>query len=640
MVNSSFLYREKKILGILALFLFFALWSCDKKQSIENKNDGKKSEIPLFEKKEENIASKSILDQKIQEFNSLLQAPYRIVFYYNFLDTPHNQSLDHKLECHLNDFLGKEKKFFSIAFFSEKQGTEAILYSKNLQEDLGQAFWEKARDYEIALCSSISMSDKKIQMRSLHFNTARISPVISLDFSSSQEAIRLLCENFFSLLGLEGYILDTQGKKVTIAFRNFLENKNIQEGSHFWVFNQNRLWADSLVRLEKIVEGSVLIGYGEFLGSRLPQSGLKVKQIYFPGGSQRFQLVNLKGESQSGFSIFAHYEGYSNRLENYLCTTDSTGEFILSDSKKKPVYLLIAKNIEGVYFDFVKKIVVLQPGDSLEKIQVQDWQPLKENAQKILSEETKTEKNESLRILVNVRLEQVKEYIAAKELDKALLALKLARQHCEEMQGEGKIALKKILEDVEKIYEDALFKTKVKEDYISACKLIEEGDECIIKLDYEKAQSNLNQAEKVWPKNFYEIEYKELQEKKRRMEILKTESSLPIGKARAYIVKNLFSVKPEELNSTILKITQEHIKILFEKGEMDKNTRYNDYELWLKLRIFLNELSQKSAHIAQKYLGSYQKASTEKDKTMFYEKHKEAYDASQTIDLWLQNFKK
>jgi len=113
----------------------------------------------------------------------------------------------------------------------------------------------------------------------------------------------------------------------------------------------------------------------------------------------------------------------------------------------------------------------------------------------------------------------------------------------------------------------------------------------------------------------------------------------PSGKARLYIVKQLFSLKPEDADESTLKTAEEHIKNLFEKGEMDQNKKYNDYELCLKLRIFLNDLSQKLAQLSQKYLAAYQKASTEKEKSSFFEKHKASYDASQTIDTWLKDFK-
>ncbi len=589
-------------------------------------------------------------------------SPYRIRLYYAIFDSPEKQLIEYTLQSQWQNLLplGQEK-LLDLDFCYDLQLAYDLQNISDLQS-LPSDFFEKHEQYEIIASLIISEGEQYAQLRYLDLRTGRWSPTIVMQSVNISEIISKSADSFLALLGCEGYIFQSISNNVserlwTIVFRGSSEDlqttKAIKSGDCFWVFQQNRRLIDSIITLKEVsfIE-NFCIATAEYTGNQLIQPGLKVSQIYFTGGMQKFRLVNQEQKSQSGFSIFVSYQEFSTDNKDYLGTTNTTGEFIINDERCRPIFLSIAKTVEGITFAFFRKIIVVQRNakfndaicnvnnmedmEEFETIVVADAEIAEREAQEITPQNIKLKKIQESKRIITIRLEQAKEYLQKKELPSALIAIKSAQQFIRDLGDEESISLNRALKDVEELYEKSIQQKKAVEDFTTACKLLDEVDLAVANLNYDEAQSKLDKIKELWPKEYYEKEFDEVTSRDTRLQALKQQSNTPLGQARQYIVKTALTSTVDQIDHLSLQKLYPHLKILFTQGCMDKSQRYHDLELWLKTRLFLNEISQQLAQKSQEYLNSYKKATSVQQRSDMLDKHQKSYQCSKVIDEWLQ----
>jgi tetratricopeptide (TPR) repeat protein len=362
-------------------------------------------------------------------------------------------------------------------------------------------------------------------------------------------------------------------------------------------------------------------------------------QVFFSGGAQKFRLVDLNGKPQSGFSIFASYDTFSTDQECYQATTDLSAEFSLQDSQKKPLFVSIAQNVEGVNFAFARKIVVVEEGKEVVDIPVTGLAEAQKEAQKILPQRLEQKRLSEIQRTIRMRLEQAREHMKKYELNEATLAIRLAKESLKELGAAPNVdELRQALQNIEQVYQEALVKKQAQDSYLAAMKLLDEVDGDVGRLQYPKALAKLTRAQEMWPRNFYGEEYKEVSERQQRIQVLQQQEISSLGKARR-VVRDALTWKVEDVSLARLKELGPHVKILFQQGEMDTDRKYHDKEVWLRLRVFLDRLSHDFAARAQEYLRQYDQASSALDRRKIYEDHEKCYQCSRLIDDWLQSMK-
>ena len=528
------------------------------------------------------------LSEKLKQISwqKRLNKSYSIILYYAFLDTPDYKLLDHYLKNKLKDIWPQtENSVFKFSFRFDINNTEKILRAADIVKDLGYSFFRNSQGYEIALGIGVSYADKKIYMRSINLNNGRLSPKIAFEFNHPRKSIEVIVNNFYKILGLEGYIVNVKDKKVTVVFRwpkeKLSKLDNIFEiGSYFWIFNKNKKWKDSVFKIERIKTlDNYITAVGEYEGTQVPKLGLKLSYIYFPGGKQTFCLVNDQNEPLQSFSIFSNHHGFSTLPQYYSCTTDFDGKFEITDNRKKPIFLVVAKNVEGVNFAFVKKILVITPGERNKLIKIKDIESFYSKMSSIPADKKSKEKILNIKRTARIRIEQAKEHLFNQELEKGLLAIKLARKHLQQLDKRDIKKYTAMLNDIEVLYKERITKRKARKQYKEVLKSIQKIDKLVEKLEYEKALLKLKRVEELWPKKYYEQDYKEAIKRSKRLNLLQKELSLPIGKARKYLVTRIFNLQEKNVDKQVLKEIYPYIKEIFINGSFNKDIIYNDLGL-------------------------------------------------------------
>lgn len=581
-----------------------------------------------------------------QQFNSEDNKPYSLCVYYALFDTPEHFILE-KWICQIwQEYLPMESdRTLHIEFVADGERAESLLQARKLS-DLNREWL--AQQPELVVAFIASLADGKAQLRVYDARTQRFSPLVNILFDTPQQMAKYVAEQMLFLLGLEATILNPEQTKNIwqVRFRgsaiDLQKLQILQTGTCFWVFHQRRRLADSILFLKNTyTDGANLEGLLEYKGSQVVAPGMQAIQIYFTGGEQKFRLVNQNDKPQAGFSIFASYEDFNMESSSYRGTTDSTGEFTISDPEKKPIFLVIGKNVENINFAFFRKLLVIQSDiPDIQTIVISDAEVAAQEAQEITPQKILQRKQQEIQRTIAMRLEQAKEYIQKQELPSALKAIQLAQQNLEGLPDDQRAPLGKTLKEVEEIYHTTLIQRQAKENYLAACKLLEEADALIDKFEYTEAQTRIQRAQELWPMQFYEQEFIDhVQTRNTRLQELIKEVDLPIGQARVYIIQNGLTLTWEKADPETLNKLYTQLKILYTQGMMNPSKQYNDVELWHKMRIMLNDLSQQLMKKSQEYLALYQKATSVQQRSDLLEKHQKFHQCSRTIDDWLQEMK-
>ena len=573
------------------------------------------------------------------EWKQRFHRPYRLVIHYCFLDTPNYRMFSHYFQTKITDLLpiGQEQ-LLQCDFRLSIAETQKLLAVEKLTSD----FCRSHQGYEQALAITISLAEKQIKIRRVGLTTGRLSAILDTDFGYPLESIEVIAKELPRLLELEGYVVEVAAKdNITVVFRGNYHAldalKQIKPGAHFWLYRQDKRIRNCLIGIKKTYRlGDYLAATGEYLGIGQPRVGQKISQVYCPGGVQKFRVVDAQGHPQSGFSVFISYDNFTTHAQNYQCTTDTSGVFTLEDTRHKPLYLVIARNISEVNFAFIRQILVLQPNSSVEDIRIAEWETTADQSWKVIQDHNRSKKIREIQRQVQMRILEAKEYIQKKELGKAIMAIKLAQQQLQKLERKYQGNLMAAIEKMQKVYDYALEQKQAKENYIAACKLLEETDKDVKSIKYRQAQAKLQRADELWPHKFYAKTYREVSDRKQQLDRLIEELDKPVGKARQFLSTEFFQLSADQIDHRTLDQIYPHLKALFGNGQLKQDVKYNDRELWLRLRIFLNELSEKLASEAQIYLKKFDQARSEKERTTWFQKHQSNYQASRTIDKWLQ----
>jgi len=576
----------------------------------------------------------------------ILQSSYSIYFTYILWDTPEYQSLGHTLQWKLKEALPiGEHRLFHLQCIADANVADAMQKANSIK-DLAPNLPTELQKHDVLVSLTASLVEKQANLRSLNLKSGRFSPKVRIDFSSPQDMIIQIAKIIPSIIGMEAYIFATDPTKNTIqvVFRGPKEDLQTSNffcpGTAFWVMHENRRVADTWVILGQEMSLDVFYGcQAETLGNQRAQIGQKLVQIYFTGGDQKFRLVNQQNRPQPGFSIFSSYQEFSTEKQDYITTTEASGEFTLSDRECRPLFLVIAKNVEGINFAFFRKMIVVQDQADVQNIVITDAEVAQEEAREITAQRIQQRKTQEVQRQIYARIEQAREHIQKKELPNALIAIKLAQQNLRDLPEEASAQLSRGLKEVEEIYEKAIAQKKANEDYVAGCRLLDEMDQAILNLDYATAKEKLQQIQAIWPQDFYGKEYAEVVERANRLVVLEKESNTPLGMARRYVMEQVFKLRAENIEYVALQKLYPHLKVLYSQGNMDKTLRYNDLELWLKIRLQLNDLSQQLAQKGQQYLTLYNKAVSVQERTDLFEKHQKCYQCSRTLDEWLKEMR-
>ena len=625
---------------VVALLLLTLITACDQQQSKpvqpDNNSDGNPIPVPTKAKPKATDLAARLASA---EWKQRLHRPYRLLINYCFLDTPDYRMLSHYFQSKIADLLpiGTEQ-LLQCDFRLSMIDTQQLLTAAKLGSD----FYQRRQGYEQALAIAISLAEKQIKIRRIGLITGRMSAVNNTDFVYPLESIEVIARELPRLLELEGHVVKVAAQDdITVVFRGDYHRvdalKQIKPGSHFWIYRQDKRIRNCLVEIKKTYRlAGYLAATGEYLGIGRPRVGQKLLQVYCPGGKQSFRVVDAQGRPQAGFSVFTSYENFTTHAQNYRCTTDTSGLFTLHDTQRKPLYLVIARNIGEVNFAFIRQILVLQPNSAVGDIRIAEWETTANQSWQIIQDHNRGKKIREIQRQVRMRIFEAKEYIEKKELEKAIMAIKLAQQQLQKLERKHQGNLLAAIEKMQKVYNYALEQKKAKENYVAACKLLEQADRDVKALEYRQAQAKLQRADNLWPHKYYTKSYSELSERKQQLDRLIEESDKPVGKARRFFSTKFFKLSADQIDRRLLDRIYPHLQALARHGQLKQNIKYNDRELWLRLRIRFNEISEKLASQAQIYLKKFDQARSESERTTWFQKHQSHYQSSRTIDKWLR----
>lgn len=573
--------------------------------------------------------------------------PYTIRIYYKLWDTPEHVRLEKWFQQEWQEYLPVGAGHsFQLEFVTDGEQAEKLLTIHKISEL--NAEW-LAQQPELVIALTASIADGRAALRTWDTRTQRLSPKVEIQFTTPQLMAQQAVKEMLLLFGFEAQLVrpaDTKNERNwVVQFRgsasDLAQLQVAKPGTCFWIFSQRRRLADSLLILQSThANGTNLDGIMEYKGNQRLLPGMQAIQIYFTGGEQRFRLINQNQKPQAGFSIFASYQDFAMESNHYRGTTDNTGEFTINDPEQKPIFLVIAKNVEDINFAFFRKLLVIQNDmTDVQSIVISDAEVAAQEAQEITPQKILQRKQQELQRTISMRLEQAREHIQKQELPSALKAIQLAEQSLVGLPDDQRMSLSRTLKEVEEVYQTALMHRQAKENYTAACQLLEEADTLVTKLDYVEAQARIQRAQELWPMQFYEQEFAEVQTRSTRLQELIKEAEAPLGQARSYILETGLTLKPEQADTAALNQLYPQLKILYSQGVMDKEKQYNDVELWLKIKLFLNDLSQQQMKASQEYLSLYQKATSVQQRSDLLQKHQQFHQWSRTIDTWLQEMK-
>ena len=244
-----------------------------------------------------------------------------------------------------------------------------------------------------------------------------------------------------------------------------------------------------------------------------------------------------------------------------------------------------------------------------------------------------------IQLNIRMRMEQAKEHVGKQEFNEAILAIRLAQQQIQELETIQDVSeLKRTLLTVEQNYRELLARKEAQASYMAAMRLVEEADNDVARLDYAAGQAKLTSVRETWPAKFYGRELEEVTARQQRIATLLQEQGKALGEARNVVSKALAWNLPD-ISFTKLNELSPHLRTLRTQGEMTATVKYNDQELWLRMRVLLDRLSHDLATKAQECLQQYDQSNSPVERRKIYEEHEKYYQCSRLIDDWLQNLK-
>lgn len=557
---------------------------------------------------------------------------YSLLCYYTFWDTLENAALD---------------RYFREKFTDTWSGTSALLkpdlranpqYAENLlgafrPQQLSPALLRDAQGHEWAMAVVVSVAQKLVQIRLLHVETLRLTPLISHNFRYPIEVSDEVSRSVFDIGPLEANIVEVDGKKVKAALRvpAGMDAAEFGVRQYFWVFQGNSRVLDSLVCLDTI--GKVedyWIGEGTYLGIGDPRVKFKLIRAFLPGGIQTFRLVNPWGQPQSGLTVSYSYSSFNKEHLQFLKTTDPSGEFSLEDTGKKPLYLVVTKNLEGVDHPFVRKLIIVEPEQGTTDIPVGTLDSLP----------METVDAEEIKKLVRNFLIRAQEHIQKQELEAAVELINTARQQIQKIEHlPDQEQLREKLDNLDKNYQQLWEQKQAREKYDSVLKFLEEMDEAVKQMNYERARKMLDKVHQLWPEKQYTQVYDEVKKREQRLDALVREMGTPLGGARIFLAKELPLVKADQLSSARLDQIEGHLKILFTEGEGKEDRIYHDLNLRVDARTALDKLAGAIYREIERYRQQYD-IEVSGDKRREIAKIQENYTRyRRRIDEWLATYR-
>lgn len=562
--------------------------------------------------------------------------PYQGMIICQFLDSPDAQVAAKYFQVLLQKKLAKCPSLnFSVTVTKEIIPLEIFEQSSPTLSK----FSKLLNQYEWLGLFSCSLADKSSQFRFI--SKQQISQTEVQNFEGSSPDVSQVANFITTRLPWEGRIVFQKDQEVKVAMRvnsSDLIPRVGQTAPYYFLSTGRRSFCIRIREFRQV--DSFWLGNGEYLSDRykVPENTL-FQQIHFPQISQTYQIIDSNQKPLAGFSIFANYGGFSMDRKDYITTTDLSGNFVVSNIEKKPIFLVIAKNFEGINFSFSQRILLIDKKSPKITFTVKGIKKAEEMAKKLLPERLKKQKEEEVNRKIQVYLDEAQDKIYNQNFQGAIITIRLAQEKLREIKGSVNYqTLQKKLQRIEKNYQEALLRKENREKYLIAMKLLEDADRRVAKLDYSGAQKKFLEAKVNWPKDLYKKEFVEVTQREKRLIHIVRELGEPIGQARVYIQRNVFKWRVEDISLEKLRELSQHLRVLFTQGEMDKEKFYNDVNLWLELRVFLDKRSQEMANKAQEYLNQYNRTKDLRQREKVYEEHEKYYEGKRIIDGWLETF--
>lgn len=541
---------------------------------------------------------------------SWITSPYSVKVYFLACDTPSYRIYEEIWqERFITTFKSQMKGSFLIDFVNDIEKNQQLLYTKNVT-NLGKKFLQQLDSYDFVLALTYAVEEQQVQLRSLQVKTRQLSPYIAIDFKD--ENYNAVFEQWINLIGLEGKIASIDDDNLTmIHFRGNISSY-IHPGDYFEIYSNNRRLAGTLIRLDEIIKkDDILQAKGTSLGLYCPSENSIIRKAYFINGSQTFQIVDESQNSQMGYSIFVSKEKFTTDISAFLKTTDIDGTFTVTIKDKTPLYIVIAKNIDGVLIPFSRHMCnIKNEQNNIEQIEILPW-----NVQEqVLEDKKQIQKLQNQIVYIK---EQTQQYIEKEESEKALICIELMEKRLKLLNQDSMIKTKNIIANLKDSYKRGIQEKRQNEQYIRASAQIDKADEAVNNMEYKNAYSYLQSALKNWPENIEKEQRKGLLQRIKSVERLQKEELEPIGKVRQYLMKVLpkkspFTIDMNYLNNTL----RPALETLSKHAVFDEI--YNDEELCNQCKITLNKFSTYFANKEKEYKEKYRQANMAKEREEFY----------------------
>ena len=620
-----------KTLSLVILLLFLVLSSCDQGTYTEKADPAVSAEQGVLQTQAPAPQELGLWEKiNARGLISKLNQSYSLVICYAFYDTPDRKRLSYYFTENLREICRvRYPAMLTCKFLEDPEKTQRVLFAAD-SRGVGAEFFKSVAGNEIGIAAGIYTAEQILKLRCVHLLTGRMGPVLEIPFRYCSDAATITGKNLTKILGWEGFFVESKGADVTFVLRGRTTNSNpsrfIHPGNTFCILRGKRLVAGVYAQVEQIsLQGSYLVAHAKALNRFRFDGSEKFVLVYFTGGSQTIRLIDSNGRPQEGFSIFSSYEKFDDSKICYRGTTDISGKFTLVDPEKKPIYLLVSKSIEGENFYFVRTCIVVQ-NSGVQEFIVQTLDEIKAN-------QPNSESNyKELRRQISLRLDQAREDILKKELSRAELALKYARKQLNQLPVNQRAAVRPALAKIEAMYIQVQDNKQMGEDRLKAFDWIQKADKEVEDLNYHKAQILLEKAEPIWPKAKDPEGYEEIIVRLEGVKNLINQEGKPLGMARRYLAEKPFSFNSENISPAETTELEKQVLILLQEGELWDKKIYNDRNRLLKLRTFLDKLSEDLSKKAQFYSNQYKQAEKLelKQREQIHKQHKHYYEISIT----------
>ena len=594
---------------ILLFFALFVLYGCkEDKLTPPQPSLLTDQEMNAFEIKKSTQEEESE-DNTSQSWST---SPYSVKVYFLACDTPCYRIYEEIWhDRFISTFKSQMKDCFLIDFVNDVEKNQQLLYTKNVT-NLGKKFLQQLDPYDIVLALTYSVEEKQVQLRSLQVKTRQLSPYTTIDFKD--ENYNAVFEQWINCIGLEGKIDSIDDDNLTmIHFRGDVSSY-IHPGDYFEIYSNNRRLAGTLIRLDEIIQkDNILQAKGTCLGLYSPSENSIIRKAYFVNGTQVFQIVDELQNSQMGYSVFVSKEKFTTDISAFLMTTDIDGKFTVTIKDKSPLYIVVAKNIDGVLIPFSRHMCnIKSEQDTIEKIEILSWNIKAEN----LSDKKQIQKFQNQIVYIK---EQAQQYLERKESEKALICIELIKKRLKLLNQDSMVKIRNVIENLEQAWKNAIQERHQNEKYIFACAQVDKADNAVDNMEYKNAAFYLQNALKNWPENIEKEQRKALLQRIKSIERLQKEETEDIGKVRQYLSKTLPKKTPGSIDMNYLDNTlRPALEILSKRAVFDEI--YNDEELCNQCKITLNNFSTYFANQEKEYKEKFKQANTAKEREECYQK--------------------